>query len=85
MFFICKVYGERVGSVRRGLPRHLHRQPRRLHDHQEPAHQHRYTVCPGSSDPPKKNLIYLHQKMRFTLFINYYDTLGLILLVYKAK
>ena len=36
----------------------------------------RYTVCPGSSDPPKKNLIYLHQKMRFTPFINYYDTLG---------
>ena len=24
----------------------------------------------------KKDLIYLHQKMRFTAFINYYDTLG---------
>ena len=24
----------------------------------------------------KKYLIYLHQKMRFTPFINYYDTLG---------
>ena len=35
------------------------------------------TVCPGSSDPPeKKYLIYLHQKMRFTPFINYYDTLA---------
>ena len=33
------------------------------------------TVCPGSSDPPeKKLLIYLHQKIRFTPFINYYDT-----------
>ena len=30
----------------------------------------------GSSDPPekkKKHLIYLHQKMRFTPFFNYYD------------
>ena len=27
------------------------------------------TVCPGSSDPPEKNiLIYLHQKIRFTHF-----------------
>ena len=34
------------------------------------------TVCPGSSDPPEKYLIYLHQKMRFRPFINYYDTLG---------
>ena len=34
------------------------------------------TVCPGSSDPAEKYLIYLHQKMRFTPFINYYDTLG---------
>ena len=35
------------------------------------------TVCPGSSDPSeKKHLIYLHQKMRFTPFINYYNTLG---------
>ena len=33
-------------------------------------------VCPGSSDPPEKYLIYLHHKMRFTPFINYYDTLG---------
>ena len=35
-----------------------------------------YTVCPGSSDPPEKNLIYVHQKMKFTPFINYYNTLG---------
>ena len=34
------------------------------------------TVCPGSSDPPEKYLIYLHQKMRFTPFTNYYDILG---------
>ena len=33
----------------------------------------------------KKCLIYLHQKMRFTPFIDYYDTLGLILFVYRAK
>ena len=33
----------------------------------------------------KKYLIYLHQKMRFTPFINYYDTLGWILFVYRAK
>ena len=37
----------------------------------------RCTVCPGSSDPlQKKYLIYLHQKIRLTPFINYYDTLG---------
>ena len=35
------------------------------------------TVCPGSSDPPEKNiLIYLHQKIRLTPFFNYYDILG---------
>ena len=34
------------------------------------------TVCPGSSDPPEKCVIYFHQKMRFTPFINYNDTLG---------
>ena len=34
------------------------------------------TVYPGSSDPPEKYLTYLHQKMRFTPFINYYVTLG---------
>ena len=33
----------------------------------------------------KKYLIYLHRKIRFTLFINYYDTLGRILFVYRAK
>ena len=33
----------------------------------------------------KKYLIYLHQKMRFTPFINYYDPLGWILFVYRAK
>ena len=28
------------------------------------------TVCPGSSDPPEKNIIiYLHQKIRFTPFL----------------
>ena len=34
------------------------------------------TVCLGSSDPQekKKYPIYLHQKMKFTPFINYYDT-----------
>ena len=30
-----------------------------------------HTVCPGSSDPQKKYLIYLHQKMKFTPFFNY--------------
>ena len=36
----------------------------------------KYAVCPGSSDPPeKKYLIYLHQKMRLTPFINYYDNI----------
>ena len=44
-----------------------------------------YTVCPGSSDPTEKDLIYFHQKTRFTPFINYYDTLGWILFVYRAK
>ena len=34
------------------------------------------TVCPGSSDPSEKKIIYFHQKMRFTPFINYYDILG---------
>ena len=33
----------------------------------------------------KKYIIYLQQKMRFTAFINYYDTLGWILFVYRAK
>ena len=33
----------------------------------------------------KKHLIYLHQKMRFKPFINYYDTLGWRLFVYRAK
>ena len=36
----------------------------------------RITVCPGSSDPPEKKTMNLYQKMRFTPFINYYDTLG---------
>ena len=34
------------------------------------------TVCPGSSDPPEKYLLYLHQKMRVTPFICSYDNLG---------
>ena len=35
------------------------------------------TVCPGSSEPPEKNiLIYLHQKIRLTPFFNYHDILG---------
>ena len=29
------------------------------------------TVCPGSSDIQKKYLMHLHQKMRFTPFVNY--------------
>ena len=33
----------------------------------------------------KKYLIHLHQKMRFTPFINYKDTLGWILFVYREK
>ena len=33
----------------------------------------------------KKYLIYLQQKMRFTPVINYYNTLGLILFVHRAK
>ena len=33
----------------------------------------------------KKIFNILHQKMRFTPFINYYNTLGLILLVYRGK
>ena len=33
-------------------------------------------LCPGSSDPQEKNLIYLHPKMRFIPLINYNDTLG---------
>ena len=42
-----------------------------------------YTVCPGSSDPPEKIFnIYLHQKMRFKPFINYYNTLGWILFIF---
>ena len=34
-----------------------------------------YTVCPGSSDPPEKIFNIFASKMRFTSFINYYDTL----------
>ena len=33
----------------------------------------------------KKLLIYLRKKMRFTPFINLYDTLGWIVFVYRAK
>ena len=33
----------------------------------------------------KKYLIYLHQKMRSTPFINYYDTLSWILFVYRSN
>ena len=39
-------------------------------------HKLKYTVCPGSSDPRENHLMYLHQNMRFTPFINYYDNLG---------
>ena len=36
-----------------------------------------HTVCPGSSDPPEKIFnIFSSAKMRFTPFINYYNTLG---------
>ena len=45
------------------------------HRHVTDIHDQEHTVCPGSSDPPEKNIvIYLHEKMRFTLFINYHNT-----------
>ena len=31
---MLQVHGLGLGAVRGGVPRHLHRQPRRLHDHQ---------------------------------------------------
>ena len=35
------------------------------------------TVCPGSSDPPEKNILtYSHQKFSFSPVFNYYDILG---------
>ena len=43
------------------------------------------TVCPGSVTLQKKYQIYLYQKVRFTPFINYYDTSGWLLFVYRAK
>ena len=44
-----------------------------------------YTVCPGSSDPPEKIFNIFASKMRFTPFINYYDSLGRKLFVYKTE
>ena len=42
-----------------------------------------HTVCPGSSDPPEKIIdIFASEN---TPFINYYNTLGWILFVYRAK
>ena len=41
------------------------------------------TVCPGSSDPPEK--IYLHQKMRFTPFLNYFDILSWNIISLQSK
>ena len=58
----CRCFMDCLFLVILTLPPHIHKQ---------------YTVCPGSSDPAeKKYLIYLHQKLRFMPFFNYYDTLG---------
>ena len=44
------------------------------------------TVCPGISDPPEKIFfIFASENEVYTLFINYYDNLGRILLVYREK
>ena len=43
------------------------------------------TVCPGSSDPPENVFNIFASEMRFTPFINYCNTLGYILFVYRAK
>ena len=34
---MSQVYVEHLGAVRRRLPRHLHRKPRRIYDSQVPA------------------------------------------------
>ena len=45
----------------------------------------KHTVCPGSSDPPEKILnIFASENEVYTIF-NYYDILGWILFVYRAK
>ena len=45
----------------------------------------RSTVCPGSSDPPEKILdIFASENEVYTIFY-YYDVLGWILFVYRAK
>ena len=44
------------------------------------------TVCPGSSDPPEKILnIFASENEVYTPFFNFYDILGWILFVYRAK
>ena len=48
-------------------------------------HARATTVCPGSCDPPEKIFNIFASEMRFTPSINYYDTLGWILFVYRAK
>ena len=47
--------------------------------------ENKYTVCPGSSDPPEKILnIFASENEVYTSF-NYYNILGWILFVYRAK
>ena len=44
------------------------------------------TVCPGSSDPQEKILnIFASENDVYTIIFNYYDILGWILFVYRAK
>ena len=43
------------------------------------------TVCPGSSDPPEKIFNTFASENENTPFINYYNTLGWILIGYRAK
>ena len=43
------------------------------------------TVCPGSSDPPEKILNIFASENEVTPFFNYYNILGWILFVYRAK
>ena len=44
-----------------------------------------HTVCPGSSDPFEKIYNIFVSENEVTPFIYYYDTLGWILFVYRAK
>ena len=45
-----------------------------------------HTGCPGRSDPPEKIFnIFASENEVYTIFFNYYDTLGWILFVYRAK